>query len=80
MSASALRELSYGQRRILNLFSGSNHDVVFIPHDPFELRICCALSSRGLLQPVEHDGYQGYELTDAGGAEINASQGAENHA
>jgi hypothetical protein len=59
-------ELRPGQQRIMNLFSGSNHDVVFIPHDLFEIWTCNALCGRGMLSPVEHEEGSGFELTPAG--------------
>ena len=65
-------ELSYGQKRLLRLFSGSNHDVVFVPHDPFDMRICGALAARELLRPVTHDGYRGFELTSTGASALKA--------
>ncbi|MBI1682326.1 hypothetical protein [Caulobacter hibisci] len=61
-----MTDLRPGQQRIMKLFSGSNHDVVFIPHDVFDLRICNALVERGMLSPFEHEEGSGYELTDAG--------------
>lgn len=64
--AEGLADLPHGQQRLLKLFSGGNHDVVFVPHDPFDMRICSALTHRGLLRPAMADGYRGYELTDDG--------------
>lgn len=68
--AEAFDDLPYGQKRLLRLFSGSNHDVVFVPHDPFDMRICGALTHRGLLRPATADGYRGFELTDDGRAAL----------
>lgn len=70
MTAS-LADLPPGQQRLLRLFKGGNHDVVFVPHDPFDMRICSALSHRELLRPCRVDGYAGFELTPAGNALVN---------
>lgn len=66
-----LSDLPHSQKRLLELFSGSNHDVVFVPHEPFDMWICGALADRGLVKPCKVDGDEGFELTPAGNALVN---------
>ena len=66
-----MSDLRPGQQRILRRFADGNHDVVFIPHDVFEVRICEALAGRQLLAPFHHEEGPVYELTPAGRAALN---------
>ncbi len=55
-----------GQARLLRAFEGGNHDCVFVPDDPFDMRICAALEARGVLSRYADKEISGYELTEAG--------------
>lgn len=68
-----LADLRPGQRSLLKVFEGGNADVLFLPSDPFDLRVCAALVERGVLQWWENDGQAGYELTPAGRAALEGA-------
>ena len=72
-----MTDLRPGQQRLLRVFEGENADCVFIPHDPFDMRICAALQERGILQVYTEpdEGWSGYELTPAGQAAVQPQGG-----